>query len=211
MNSVNTFSSSEAVKFREVLENSRLTYRKFGETLGISEQQVSNIINGARKPSREVLCRLAEKYGVDPHQFITGGAGEETAYIPLDDVEAAAGRGIEAPEYTEKNLIAVAKCLLAGHDTKSVRALKVRGDSMVGEGINDGDIAFFNTKQKEGEAIFVLSVGSDVLIKRVIKDSLNGKITLRSANDKYPDRVISGEDMEHVRIAGKVIGWMHNV
>jgi phage repressor protein C with HTH and peptisase S24 domain len=69
----------------------------------------------------------------------------------------------------------------------------------------------FNATETAGENIFVVSVGNDLLVKRVVRDTLKNSLTLISENQAYPPRLIEGEDLESVRIAGKVIAVIHRL
>jgi SOS-response transcriptional repressor LexA len=215
MKSINNFIASESKKFAQILKKSGLTGKEFGESLGISEAQVSNIIRGVRKPSREVLARLCEKYGVNLNEFIVGKSifseTTDTAYIELIRQEAAAGRGVEAEDYVERQRIAVPLSVIAPHREDSVKAVIVKGDSMTGAQISEGDYVLYNTQEMEGESIFVLSVGNTLLVKRLSFDPLKHTLTLLSANPAYPPRLIEGGDLEAVRIAGKVIAVIHRI
>lgn len=211
MQSVN---KADAKNFRKVLERSGLSAREFGETLGISESYVSNILHGARSLSREVLRGLAEKYGVNLNDFIMAGESgktAETAYIELFRQEAAAGRGAEIAEFTEREKIAIPQSVIAPHRETTIKAVVVRGDSMTGAHIFEGDYVLFNTGDTEGENIFVLSVENTLLVKRVVFDTLKKTLTLLSENPAYPPRIIEGEDLERVQISGKVIAVIHRV
>jgi phage repressor protein C with HTH and peptisase S24 domain len=80
---------------------------------------------------------------------------------------------------------------------------------MIGEHINDGDIAIFNTKQTEGNGIYVVSIGNSLYIKRV--DFADNSVTLISANPAYEPRRYSGTELDAIRIAGKVVACWHKV
>jgi phage repressor protein C with HTH and peptisase S24 domain len=86
---------------------------------------------------------------------------------------------------------------------------------MIDEKIYDGDYVLYNQHEREGEHIFVVSVGSTLLVKRVVYDPPKQEIRLISANrvagDAYVDRVFRGSECEEVRIAGKVIACMHRI
>ena len=201
---------SEAVKLKEILFRSGLSARQFSEILGISESQMSNILRGIRRPSREVLERLADRFNVDLNWLLRGET-EDTVYIELIDQEAAAGNGMEIDEYVEKKTIAVPRSFLGAHKPENLKAITVRGDSMIDAQIFDGDYILFDTSYKFGESIFVVSVGSTLLVKRVVVDDVKKTITLFSANfaADYPPRVFSDNEREEVQIAGKVIAWWH--
>ncbi|MDR1231149.1 MAG: XRE family transcriptional regulator [Spirochaetaceae bacterium] len=201
--------SVEARRFAEVMEKAGLSQQEFAGSLGLSKAHVSNIIQGARRPSRDVLEKLAVRYGVDINRFLFGKGQPEAAHVELFQQDAAAGSGAEIDDYAERSHITVPQSFIAPYRCEHIKAVLVRGDSMIDEKIYDGDYVLFNRKDTSGEGIFVLSIETTLLVKRVAPDPLNSAITLFSANPVYPPRVISGADLETVRIEGKVIGCLH--
>ena len=51
-------------RLRELRRQKGLSMREMGEQIGLSESTVSLYENGRRKPSHELLCRLADFFGV---------------------------------------------------------------------------------------------------------------------------------------------------
>jgi phage repressor protein C with HTH and peptisase S24 domain len=82
---------------------------------------------------------------------------------------------------------------------------------MIEEKINDGDIVIFHPELREGNAIYVVSIGNTLVVKRVDFDGVNQALTLISANPAYPPRHFSGPELETIRIAGRVIAAIHRV
>jgi len=201
---------NEAQRFREVLMRSGMSARQFSGVLGISEGQMSNILKGKRKPSRDVLDILADYFDIDLNWLLRGET-EDVVYIELIKQEAAAGHGMEIDEYAEKQTITVPRSFLGIHKPKNIKAVTVRGDSMIDVQIFDGDYVLFDTSNRLGENISVVSVGNMFLVKRVMVDNVKETITLLSANKAadYPPRIFSGSEREDVKIAGKVIAWWH--
>jgi transcriptional regulator with XRE-family HTH domain len=209
-------------KLRELIRASGLADQDFAASIGLSPAHLSNILRGARKPSREVLERLSEVYGINPGELLGVSASAETVYVELLQQEAAAGRGIEVEDYAESTYLAVPQSLISPHRPDSIKALLVRGESMIDEKIYDGDYVLYNRQEREDALIpwdyshiFVVSVGSSLLVKRVVIDPPKKEIRLISANkaagDSYADRVFHGPECEEVRIAGKVIACMHRM
>jgi len=201
---------NEAQRLKEVLMRSGMSARQFSEILGVSEGQMSNILRGNRKPSREVLDRLADYFDIDLNWLLRGET-EDIVYIELIKQEAAAGHGMEIDEYAERQTIAVPRSFLGTHKPKNLKAITVRGDSMIDAQIFDGDYVLYDTSYQLGENISVVSVGNMLLIKRVVIDNVKETVTLFSANKTadYPPRIFSGSEREDVRIVGKVIAWWH--
>jgi len=101
--------------------------------------------------------------------------------------------------------------ILRPHRPENLKAVRVSGDSMIDERINDGDIVIFTTKQKEGNGIYVVSIGNTLVVKRVDFDLANNTIVLISANPAYEPRRFSGEELNDIRIEGKVVVTYHRL
>jgi len=83
-------------------------------------------------------------------------------------------------------------------------ALQVKGDSMIGAGILDGDkvIVKQQATAENGEIVCAM-INGEATLKRFFKK--DGVITLKAENDKYaPITVSEGE----FRIAGRVVGLL---
>jgi repressor LexA len=83
-------------------------------------------------------------------------------------------------------------------------ALQVRGDSMMGAGILDGDRVIVKQQgtAENGEIVCAL-INGEATLKRFYKKA--GVVTLKAENEKYPPITISGGDF---RIIGRVVGLM---
>lgn len=85
-------------------------------------------------------------------------------------------------------------------DGDEVFALRVRGDSMVGAGIADGDIVFVRRQPSaDNGAIVVALIGDEATVKRFFREPEG--IRLQPANDAYPPVIT-----RRAVILGKVIG-----
>ncbi|GHU10668.1 hypothetical protein FACS1894151_10200 [Spirochaetia bacterium] len=82
---------------------------------------------------------------------------------------------------------------------------------MIEAHICDGDIAIFHPNITEGNGIFVVSVGNSLVVKRVDRDITSQTIVLYSANPAYEPRRFSGEELDNIRVAGKVVACYHRV
>ncbi len=109
----------------------------------------------------------------------------------------AAGRPIEAVEDTET--IEVPESLLRGGENF---ALRVEGDSMIEEGIHDGDVVIVKKQPRaERGAMVVAMVDGDATVKRF--HPRGKKVELRPAHPTMKSIVVPAEK---VRISGVVIG-----
>lgn len=77
---------------------------------------------------------------------------------------------------------------------------------MTGAHILSGDIVVFQRGLVAGEGIYVITLGGDVLVKRIAFNRATSKVTIISANPDYPPQTV---DSDIVTILGKVVGWIH--
>ena len=86
-------------------------------------------------------------------------------------------------------------------------ALEVQGDSMIGAGINDGDVVVIRERDAadDGDIVVALVEGQEATLKRLRRRG--GRIALEAANPAYETRVY-GEDQ--VRVQGRLVGLIRN-
>ena len=206
---------TEANRYNFIQESSGLSKKDFAESLGISKAMGYQLSTGMLKPSREVMEALRISYKVNLNWFISGigstNYDPDTVQIDLLYQEAAAGSGIEVQDYPEKRSFQVPRSLISPYKPDKLLAVYVTGDSMIDEHINDGDIAIYHPNLKDGNGIYVVSVGNSILVKRVDFDPQNRTLTLISANPAYEPRRFSGDDLEDLHIAGRVLACVHRV
>lgn len=134
----------------------------------------------------------------------------EVFLVPILDQKVAAGRGQEQLESSKViGMLPFLKKMLRGTSPSQARALEVRGDSMTGIMIFDGDLVVFVPGELRGDGIYVLRVGDELLVKRVEFDPISRRIHIMSENPRYPDRIESADE-QAVEVVGKVYGWVHS-
>ena len=108
----------------------------------------------------------------------------------------AAGTPIEPVETPET--VTLPEELLGRGETF---ALRVRGDSMVGEGILDGDLVVVESRQSaENGTTVVALVRGEATVKKVYRE--RGRVRLVAANERMPPIIARADD---VQIRGVVI------
>lgn len=112
----------------------------------------------------------------------------------------AAGEPILAVEETEHRLDVQADFFGGG----DLFALRVKGDSMVGDHIIDGDVVVVRRQEEvsQGEIAAVL-LDDEVTLKRVYRNA--GRLELRSSNPAVPAITI-GSGQAEPRLLGKAVG-----
>lgn len=83
--------------------------------------------------------------------------------------------------------------------------LRTQGESMVDAGINEGDLAIIRIQDdiESGEIAAALIDGEEATLKRVVKLPIG--IALEGANPSYKTRYFTGNDVNRVRIIGKLV------
>lgn len=133
--------------------------------------------------------------------------GDDVVFIPLLDVVASAGPGIENPFPDAIDHLPFPKRWLdeLGVPESFARLLELGGDSMEPT-IRDRSICLLDTRfhTPRVEGIYALIDGKDVRIKRIGR-GWEGKVVLISDNERYDSETLAGPDAEALRIAGKIV------
>lgn len=145
-----------------------------------------------------------------PDARLTQGVDDldgDVAFIPLLDVVASAGSGIENPFPATIDQLPFPRRWLAelGVPESSAYLLELGGDSMEPT-IRDGSICLLDSRLQTPrvEGVYALIDGKDVRIKRIGR-GWEGKIVLISDNERYESETLAGPDAEALRIAGKIV------
>lgn len=180
----------------------RMTTQTLSERAGVPKGTINKLLNGeTRNPRLETLCRLSEALGC-PVEALTDGANADTLPVRRRRVpligEIAAGRPIYAEEETEQ--ICVDDALHCDF------ALKVRGNSMIGARIRDGDTVFIRAQDDvEDGQIAAVIIDDSATLKHVYH--LKNGLQLISENPEFPPMVFTFEDFDNIRIIGKAVGF----
>ena len=156
---------------------------------------LSKIENGKDQIGRDSLMRIAEELGVDP-DLMLGEAGHQAIPFRLLG-NIAAGTPIEAVEDIETfDLTKV----FEPHDHF---LLRVRGTSMILDGINDGDLAIIrhSNTANNGDTVVALVDGGEATLKRLRKTK--NTVVLIPANDDLKQMEYAASRVE---IRGVLVG-----
>jgi repressor LexA len=156
-------------------------------TLRIMERNGFLVIQGGGEKGRSRLVRLTGK----ARSALGAGGIPLLGAIPAGPLEEAVAQAEEVIETSD---------LLPYREGDFF--LRVRGDSMVGDGIMDGDWVLLrpNLGVQHG-VIAALLVGEahETTLKRVFFMPEKSEIILRASNPRYPDLVVNAQD---VKVAG---------
>jgi len=190
-----------------------LTTDQLSHLSGVPKGTLNKLLNGeTRNPRGNTLKKIAAALNCTADVFYGQGAALQLRnaadILPLSrrsipmPGEIAAGR----PLYMEEQY----EIISCDESLHCDFALKVRGDSMTGARINDGDIVFIRQQDDvdDGEIAAVI-LDDQITLKRIfhIKDGLQ----LLSMNDKYPPMVYTFDECNVIRILGKAVGFQSSL
>jgi SOS-response transcriptional repressor LexA len=156
-------SPSVGEMLREARQSRGISLRQLSRQVGIHFSHLSKIENGQDPIGRDSLIKIAEELGVDP-ELMMGEAGHQAIpFRVLGDI--AAGQPIEAIEDVETF------DLTKTFDPHQHFLLRVKGTSMILDGINDGDLAIVRhtNTAKNGDTVVAVVDGGEVTLKRFKK------------------------------------------
>jgi repressor LexA len=179
--------------------------REIGEAIGLSSpstvhSHLSSLVEGGylrRDPTKPRAIEVVDN----------GATGTELRRAPVRDVplvgRIAAGSPILAEEDIEE--IFPLPTELVGNDP--VFMLRVRGDSMIGAGIFDGDFVVVRRQPeaRNGEIVAALIDGEEATVKRFRREA--DRVVLLAENPAYEPIVLRGG----VEIIGKVVAVLRSI
>lgn len=184
----------------------------FGSLFGASQQLVSEWMKkGGKQPSsKKYINALVSVYGSEAliALGINKPQNEPGLVVPLLG-RIAAGTAIEMPQndfpaFGSDSFINILRDWLpANTDSSKLFALEVEGDSMLGEGIHDGDTIVMRKVHtaENGDLVAVrLDDENAFTLKKFFRT--NGTVTLQPANPKMKPIKVSAEK---VHIEGKIV------
>lgn len=200
------------------LKGERSTNR-FAQDLEIGGSLLRKYLAGT-VPGIDKAAQIAQVTGTDLEWLITGRRSDKELTFDADltlverlDVEVSAGAGALVESERSLDFMAFQTLWLRrrGIDPAAVRLLNIRGDSMEPT-IRDGDIALVDTSIQDiiDNAIYVISVGNRLLIKRV-HILMSGALRLISDNQIYPHEDVPANEAEFVRISGRVVWFGRSI
>ncbi|MBP5452943.1 MAG: LexA family transcriptional regulator [Treponema sp.] len=206
------------------------TGKSICKELGIRPQYLSDLRSGKSKnPNSDFVLKLIETFNLNANWLLTGegemfqgegkaetGVAEEAAAkIPLlrQLVSCGPGQDWESGDNIQSYIEPLRSIpALMG---KNVYAFQARGISMIGLGIQDGDILFFDGSRDQGarDGIYVFGLGGEAFCKLLRFEPLENKVMIYSVQkqDLREAELIRTVDAgtDDFRIFGRVLAWLH--
>ena len=199
-------------KLKNIRTSMGLSQEEFAKKLNTTKQVISHYENDQRTPKITVAQKYAEILGISLNDLIDNSIDISITsnVLPLPKMSKIPLLGNIAcgdPILATENLDGFVN---APEDIPADFALTCRGDSMIGARIMDGDIVLIRQQPdvEDGEIAAVL-IENEATLKRVHKKA--GCLILNPANPSYQPIIITGEELEEVRILGKAVYFISAV
>jgi repressor LexA len=182
-------------QIRDARQARGISLRQLAGGVGIHYSHLSKIENGKDTVGRESLIRIAQELGADP-DLMLGEAGHQSMPFRLLG-NIAAGVPIEAIEDIETFDLSDA------FDPHGHFLLRVRGNSMIDDGIHDGDLAIIRhtVQASNGDTVVAMVDGGEATLKRFKKQ--RNKVLLIPANKRMKAMTYEGSQVE---VGGVLVG-----
>lgn len=204
-------------KIKQLRKAHGMTLEELAGKIGTSRQTIHRYENGiiANIPHDKVQM-LAEALNVSPSELM-GWTSDNLDLSSFTNISAiskkrlpmlgsiACGEPIYAEEEHESYVS-------ADSDMDADFCLRACGDSMIGARIHDGDTVFIRKQDSvdNGEIAAVI-INDEATLKRVYYYPSEGKLILSPENPKYPPLVYIGEELDHIKIIGKAVGFYSRI
>ncbi len=183
--------------------------------LDVGRAAVSLVKRKDSVPARWVLD-LSAKYGLNPLWLEQGrgvpraetpAAEEDASYLEVPKVRArlcAGGGSFETEGQVEGYYSFRSDWLNTRGNPANMVLMEVVGNSMEPE-IREGDLVLIDESRSDvlSGGIYAVGVEDTVMVKRV--ERLPGTLVLRSDNMDYSPIHLSGDELDNVRVIGKVL------
>lgn len=191
------------MELRELIYNykvkNQVTNTEIARRAHVTKATVSRWLSGdVKRVQQETMEHLKQLFGYNVEALLNGDVIEFKKPI-LGHVKA----GYDM--FGDENYLGEEEVTSYDHE-RGDYFLRVVGDSMIGEGIMDGSLAYIaKCDQIPNGTIGVVMIGDEVTIKRVIQKS--DMLVLEAANPQVPNRYFTPREVNElpVRVIGKVI------
>lgn len=224
---------SMADRIKELRKERQMTLEEVAKIVGVGKSTVRKWETGMiANMRRDKIAALATALGTTPAYLMgwedtPNGETSSRFLHSMENYSLASSILAEIRPVTKKRLpmlgnVACGEPIFANeeHETyieadADVHAdfcLTAKGDSMINARIFDGDILFVKSQDTvdDGEIAVVL-IDNEATVKRVYYDKENNVITLVPENPTHKPLRYTGEQLEQIRIIGKVISGQYSV
>jgi len=196
-------------------EEKQLSQAELGKLLGVSQQHIQRFEKDYPVPVK-YAAKLAQILGIDVKELLpeelksVSLANPEIVQIDVLDVRACCGNGVE--NFSENVIGQQMMTLpalreLTSSAPENIKIIKAIGESMMPT-IHTDDIIWIDVSVKTptSDGLYILGVGTDLLIRRIQINPFDNTATVIADNDKYMP--IPRQNYRDIKVVGKVIYHM---
>jgi phage repressor protein C with HTH and peptisase S24 domain len=201
---------------KEKREEKRISQAELGRLLGVSQQHIQRFEKDYPVPVK-YASKLAQILDIDIKELLpqelkdVSLANSDIVQIDVLDVHACCGNGVE--NFTENVIGQQMMTLPALREftqsaPENIKIIKAIGESMMPT-IHTDDIIWvdISVKTPTSDGLYILCVGSDLLIRRIQINPFDNTAMIRADNTAYAP--IPHNNYRDIKVAGKVIYHMH--
>ena len=215
------------IRIRELITHLCISDTSFAQKIGIGQTTLSNMFQRESDPKSDVLQKIVLTFNVSPEWLLMGEGemfsrqGEEVPAvqdrIPIlrQSVSCGPGQNWEEADIVEGYMEPLS--LVPSARGRKVYAFRVRGTSMVGAGIDDGDTIIFDggSGSDFSDDIYVFALDGSVYCKLVKFDEISRRISIWSVHGEMKDAELlrtldadSPETADTFHIFGRGLAWV---
>lgn len=189
-----------------------ISQNELARRVGMAKSAISRYFNRTREFPLNRADQFAEALGLETEYLLGVSLPREDTFenrplpsnlIPITKVNKipvvgtiAAGTPITAEENIDSYIV-------LNDEYKADFALRIKGDSMIDAGINDGDLALIiKDRPIDNGDIYAVMIDGDATLKKVYKN--DDYLTLQPCNSSYQPIMVKEEDEPY--IVGKLSG-----
>ena len=192
-------------KLKELRKEYKISQRTLADMLGITQQAVAKWETGRSTPDTDTLQKLSSIFKVSIDNLLGVEKSLDNAFTTVGNdfaipIIGTVKAGYNSLAYNEDFGVEYANV----HNPKDYFYLIVKGDSMEPR-IKDGDLALVHKQNtlENGDLGVIVYGDNEGTLKRFVKS--DNMIILQPFNPEYEAKIITGDDLNNVYIAGKVV------
>ena len=196
-------------RLKEIRLDSGKTQQEIADMLGLTKGTISKYESKTHSPQVSHVRHLAEIFSVNPI-WLSGMSNDKhgQAHTAVKQIPILGAIAAGLPILAQENIEGYEHI----RDNENIDfCLRVKGNSMIGARVFDGDIVFIR-KQSEvenGEIAAVIIDGEEATLKRVYR--AGDTVILRAENQEYKDMIFGKKDSKELKIIGKAVKFTSEV
>lgn len=193
-------------------EKAGLSQVDFAKMFGVTDKAVSTWENETRIPRMGVIEKIAAAFGVTKSQILDeemdSSLPSNIILLPkMNKVPLVGQIACGTPILAEENITDYVD--LPAH-IRADYALTCKGDSMIGAGIQDGDVVYIRQQPKveNGQiAAVIVNDDNEATLKRFYR--IGDTVTLNPENPKVAPLIFVADDINNIRVIGLAVAFTH--